>query len=194
MDNHRPQSFRWLRAPAVIVLVTFFSSLSIRGENLAAPAIYDPVRTFNDPDGFAAVQFGIPVRADTVLRGGPTVQPSPICAWITGDYGEDKGRNYLEAGISTEFVLRKNSRYPLIVTIPVSTALGDEEYFFGPHFAHISTGVNVRVPLSFIPSRYGKWTAASITDVCYFGTSAAQVVHSVGLRLPNIAAAFSVEF
>src|SRR6266404_1572267 len=111
MGNHHPRSFRELQTPIVIVLVTFFWSLTVRGQDVATPATEDPVRTFNGLDEFAAVQFGLSLRADSVLRGGKTVQPPPASVWISGDYGEDKGRNYLEAGISTAFLLCKNSRY-----------------------------------------------------------------------------------
>jgi hypothetical protein len=184
MDKHHPQVFRGFAARRTIVLVTFFGSLAIRVENVAAygsetqtavdpvgvqrtvlvETSYDPVKTFNDPNEFAADQLGMSVRLDTILRDGSAVPPPPVCAWITDDYGEDKGRNYLEGGMSAQFVFRKNARYPLIVTVPVSMAVGDEEYRFGPHFGYITIGVSVRVPLSFIPSRYGIWTAGSGTS------------------------------
>jgi len=170
----------------LVLLVTFFSSLTVYGE--------DRVRTLNDLEGFAAVRFGILIPADTVLRGGTTVQPPPISTWINGDYGEDKGRSYLEGGISTEFLICKHSRYPLTITIPLRAAAGDEEYFFGPPFTYITTGVNIRVPLSFISGRYGKWTAGSNTDVGYYGTSPAEVVHSIGLPQPKIVAVLGIEF
>ena len=206
--------FRGFAPRRIIVLVTFFGSLSIRVGNVAAygsetqtavdpvgvqrsvlvQTSYDPVKTFNDPNEFAADQLGMPVRLDTILRDGSAVPPPPVCSWITGDYGENKGRNYLEGGMSAQFVFRKNARYPLIVTVPVSMALGDEEYRFGPRFGYITTGVSVQVPLSFIPSRYGRWTAGSSADLCYYGTTMAEVVKSVGLHMPNIAAALTVNF
>jgi hypothetical protein len=193
MDNHNLRSLRGLRTPTVTLVITFFWSLAIRGQDVGTSAISNPVRIFNGLDEFAAVQFGTSLHPDSLLRGGTTVRTPPASAWITGDYGEDKGRSYLEAGISTAFVLRKNSRYPLMVTIPLSTAMGDEEYFLGPHFAYISSGVNVRMPLSFIPSRYGKWTAGSNAELCYFGTTTAELTRSVGLQLPKIIAVFSIE-
>ncbi len=194
MGNRNLRSFRALPAPTVFGLITFFWSLTICGQDVATPPTDDPVRTFNGLDEFAAVQFGTSLRADSVLRGGAIVQPPPASAWISGDYGEDKGRNYLEAGISTAFLLRKNSRCPLMVTIPVSTAMGDEEYFLGPRFAYVSSGVNIRIPLSFIPSRYGKWTAGSNAEFCYFGTATAELARSIGLQLPKITAVFSIEY
>jgi hypothetical protein len=114
--------------------------------------------------------------------------------WISGDYGEIKGRNYLEGGMSAEFLFCKNSRYPLIVTIPVSMAMGDEEYWFGPHFDYITAGVNVRVPLSFIPTRYGRWTAGSSADLCYYGTTATEFAKPMGLPSSKIGATLSVDF
>jgi hypothetical protein len=72
-------------------------------------------------------------------------------------------------------------------------AIGDEQYLFGQRFGYISAGVNVRVPLVFLPSRYGKWTAGSSADLCYYGTTAAEFVHAVGPQLPKLAAVFTVE-
>jgi hypothetical protein len=198
MDNYDPQVFGGFAARTIVVLVTLFGSLTIRLEVAASSnetqAGVDPVKTFNDPNGFAAAQFDLPVRLDTMLRGGPAVPPPPVCVWINGDYGEVKGRNYLEGGMSAEFVFRKNARYPLIITIPTTMAVGDEEYWFGPHFGYITAGVNVRVPLSFIPSRYGRWTAGSSADLCYYETTATQFLKSIGVPSSKIAATLSVDF
>jgi hypothetical protein len=190
MGAHHVRTFPGLQTTAIF-LVALFGALTLRGGDLATS--YYPVRTLTNPEGFSAAQFGGPIRPDSLLRSAAAAYPQLICAWMTGDYGEDKGRNYLEAGINTEFVLRKNSRYPLIVTIPLNTVVGDEQYFLGPHFAYVSTGVNLRVPLSFIPSRYGKWTAGNNADLCYYGTTAAEFVHSFGFQVPKIAAVLSVE-
>jgi len=214
MDQHPPQIFRGFAAQTTIVLIAFFGSLTIRLEDAAAygnetqaavdpfgvqrsmliETSRDPVKTFNDPNGFATAEFAMPVRLDTMLRDGSAAPEPLLCVWLTGDYGEDKGRNYLKADMSAQFVFRKNARYPLIVTVPASMAMGDEEYPFGPHFGYITIGVNVRVPLSFIPSRYGRWAAGSSADLCYYGTTANEFVKSVGLQVPKIAAAFSVDF
>jgi hypothetical protein len=214
MAKYLPQIFGGFTAPITIGLVTFFGSLTIRLEDAAAygnetqaavdpfgvqrsmlvETSYDSVKTFNDPNGFAATQFGMPVRLDTMLRDGSSAPAPPLSVWITGDDGKDKGRNYLEGGISAQFVFRKSARYPLIVTVPASFAAGDEEYWFGPHFGYITIGVDVRVPLSFIPSRYGRWTAGSSADLCYYGTTATEFLNSVGLHLPKIGASFSVDF
>jgi len=214
MDKYHPQVFRGFAARRIIFLVTFFGSLAIRVLNGAAyssetqngvdpvgvqrsvhvETSYDPVKTFNDPNEFVADQLGMPVRLDTILRDGSAVPPPSVCAWITGDYGEDKGRNYFEGGMSAQFVFRKNARCPLTVTVPVNMAVGDEEYGFGPHFGYITTGVSVRAPLSFIPSRYGRWTAGSSADLCYYGTTEAEFVKSVGLHMPKIVAALTVDF
>jgi hypothetical protein len=210
MDTY-PQIFRGFAAQTTFVLIAFFASLAIRLEGAAAygnetqsavdpvgvqlvEISYDPAKTFNDPYGFAAAQFGLPSRRDAMLRDGSAVPPSAVCTWINGDYGEDKGRNYLEGGISAQFMFRKNARYPLIVTIPVNMAAGDEEYAFGPAFGYVTAGVSVRAPLSFIPSRYGRWTAGSSAELCYYGTSVSEFVNSVGLHLPRIVASFSVDF
>ena len=193
MNTRYHRRCRGLRASTLFVLITFSWLFSIRAQDVAAPALSDPVRMFNDPNSFATAQLPLSIRPDSALRNGAALRPPPIRTWITGDTGEVEGRNFLEAGFIAEFLLRRNARYPLIVTIPASTAMGDELYFFGPHFAYISTGLNVRMPLSFIPSRYGRWTAGTNADFCFFGTTAAEFTRSVSLKMPRLAAVFSVD-
>ena len=193
-EKHRVRAslHGWPR-PTVPTLLAFFCSLTLRAENLASPALGDPVKTFNDPD-FAVAQFAIQSRSENLLRSGAVLHQTAMSTWINGDYGEIKGRNYLEVGIRKGFLLRKDTRYPLLVTVPMSIAAGDEQYFFGPNFAYALTGVNVRMPLSFIPTRYGRWTFGGNADVCYFGTSTAEFIKSIGCQTPKIAAVFSVDF
>ena len=191
MEIQYRRSFPRIRKPMAIVLATFLWPCVIHSQDLA-PSMRDSVRTFIF-DQFAEVHFETSLHPDSVLWGGATVHAPPASVWIMGDYGAIKGRSYLEAGLSTDFLLRKNSLYPLAVTIPVSTTLGDEEYFLGPQFAYISSGVNVRIPLSFIPNRYGKWSAGSNADFCYYGKSATESIRSFGLQLPKITAVFSIE-
>jgi hypothetical protein len=154
----------------------------------------DPLQTFNAPNQFAAAQFGTPLRLNDILQGGPTPPGSPVCTWINGDYGDGKGRNYLEGGISAQFVFRKSARYPLIVTIPVDMAAGDYQGCSNMHFGYITTGVNVGVPLSFVPGRYGRWIAGPTAEICYYGTTTTEFVRSIGLHLPKVGASLSVEF
>ena len=168
---------------------------SLRAQDTPTSAFNDPVVFFNQPNEYA-VAAGVvtPTRADSLLRGGPAVRSPAMGVWITGDTGEDTGRNYLEGGVCKEFRLREHARFPVAVTIPVTMAVGDEEYMFGPHFGYISAGINVRTCLSFIPSRYGRWTAGTTADFCYYGTSAAEFMQSIGLPMPRIAAVLTTEF
>jgi len=212
VNKHNPQVFSRSGGRAIIIVVTFLGSLALRvtvaaagneiqaavdsdgvQTGMLAEISSDPVRTLNPPNGFTATQYAIPTRLD-MLRGGPAGRPPPICVWINGDYGEDKGRNYLEGGMSAQFVFRKNARYPLIVAIPTNVAVGEEEYWFGPHFSYMTTGVNIRVPLSFISSRCGKWTVGGSADLCSYGTTTTEFVKSVGLHTPKIGAALAVDF
>jgi hypothetical protein len=216
MNTYVPRSRGPLAIRLISGLITVFGSLAIYGEEVAAygneaqaaadaggvqrsvvaEVTYDPIKTFNDPNEFAAPQFGMPVRFDTMpmLRGVSALPPLRLCAWITGDNGEDKGRSYLQGGTNVQFVFCRDARYPLIVTIPVCMAVGEEEYWFGPHFGYITTGLNVQVPLSFIPSRYGRWSAASRADVCYYGTTVTEFRNSFGPQISKITGALSVDF
>jgi hypothetical protein len=216
MNTYVPRSCGPVAIRLISGLITVFGSLAIHGEevagygneaqavadplgvqrNVVAEVTYDPIKTFNAPNEFAAPQFGATGRFDTMPmpRGVFAEPPLRLCTWITGDNGEDKGRSYLQGGTNMQFVFCRNARYPLTVTIPVSMEIGDEEYWFGPHFGYITTGLNVRVPLSFIPSRYGKWSAASSADVCYYGTTVTEIRNSFGPQMPKIGAALRVDF
>jgi hypothetical protein len=209
MGGYQGNRFGRFATRIVVALATIFCALIASDEVAAAdgdmPSVvnsianrgnleksYNASTMLNGPVGPAA-QFAIPMRLDTIVRDYSEAHPSPLQLWLNGDYGQDKG-NYLEGGISASFVLGKNARYPLILTIPANAAVGDAEYCFGPSFGYVTTGINVRMPVSFIPSRYGKWMAASSADLCYYGTSAGEFVRSIGLHIPKIGAALSVDF
>src|ERR1700745_3760373 len=114
MNTRHQWRLRGLRTLTLIVSLTFFSSLALRGAEVPTFAPGDLAITWLDLDGFSAAQSGMPARSDSVLRGGVALHPPPICAWMTGDYGADKGRSYFEGGISTGFLFGKNSRYPVM--------------------------------------------------------------------------------
>ena len=152
---------------------------------------YDPFKTFDTLNGSAA-RFGLASRPDDVLRGGPAVYPEALWMGTTADT-DTKGGNHFEAGMTARFSFGRKTRYPVTITFPVYMALGDEQYFLGPHFGYITAGINLRVPLSFIPSRYGRWSAGSSADFCYYGTNATEFVRSIGVQIPKLAAALNVE-
>ena len=95
MQHRSPGSFRGFAVLTVIVFLTLLDCLSIRAQDLATygDTSSDPVKTFNDPNTVAATLFAMPGRLDGMLRVGSAAPPLPVCMWINGDYGEQKGRN-----------------------------------------------------------------------------------------------------
>jgi hypothetical protein len=119
---------------------------------------------------------------------------------IPGAYGGGVGNNlgsgnhFEAAGEVARWVFAKQSRYPITVTLPVNLELADDLYWFGHQNGWISSGVSVRIPLSFIPTRYGKWSAASSADICYYGSTKTEFVNSVQPQVPKVAAAITLAY
>jgi hypothetical protein len=106
---------------------------------------------------------------------------------------DTSGANHFEASLAPHWVLRRNSRYPITVTLPAEVTVGDDPYYFGHHYGWIAGGVNVQVPLSFIPKQYGKWNAGTSADLCYYGATTAEFAKSLGLQVPKVGAAISLD-
>jgi hypothetical protein len=66
---------------------------------------------------------------------------------------------YYEFGIGPGYTFGKQSTYPVSVTLPTAVGLGSNG-FYGQGFGYFSTGLEVSVPLAFIPSTYGSWTTS----------------------------------
>lgn len=47
---------------------------------------------------------------------------------------------------------------PVTVTIPLTLGLGSHGFYHGDTYGYFAAGVQLSVPLSFIPECYGKWT------------------------------------
>jgi len=154
---------------------------------------YDPFETFNDPNKSAAAEFRVRARLNDLLRAGSAAPPASVWVSPAADTYDAKAGNHFEAGMTAQFVFRTRSRYPVTVTLPVNMEVRDDPDYTSGHFGYISGGVNVQVPLSFVPRRYGKWSASTSAGICYFGTTKAEFVDSINLQIPKIAAALSVD-
>jgi hypothetical protein len=162
-------------------------------QNFMVGTSYDPAQTFDAPNAFVAFAFGSRARPDDFLRPGVSaVPPASVWASTIENYSENGGSHF-EAGMNAQFVFRRHSRYPVTVTLPANVSVGDDPYYISHRFGYISGGVNVRIPLPFIPSRYGKWSAQTSADVCYFGSTAAEFVNTIKLQMPKVGAALGVE-
>jgi len=125
-----------------------------------------------------------------VFRGDPTDRPLPPGV---GSHLDTRGANHFEASVTPYWVLGKKSRYPVTVSLSADATIADDPYYLGHHYGWISAGVSARVPLSFLPSRFGKWSAGTSADLCYYGTTTDEFAKSVGLQMPKLGAAFSLE-
>jgi hypothetical protein len=83
--------------------------------------------------------------------------------------GSNKGQ-YYEVGIAPAFTFMKDSKYAPTLTIPVTGGFGSGG-FYGTGFGYASAGLTVSVPLAFIPSGFGSWTANFGGTYYYLGTS-----------------------
>lgn len=79
--------------------------------------------------------------------------------------GRHGGTGYFEPGIVPTFTFKSIPQYPLTISVPIYTQIGPSSYWDAHHtFSNsilglVSGSVNVSVPLSFIPARYGHWHA-----------------------------------
>jgi hypothetical protein len=66
---------------------------------------------------------------------------------------------YYEIGIAPSYTFAEKSTYPVTATLPTAAGFGSNG-FYGQGFGYFSTGLEVSVPLAFIPSSYGTWTTS----------------------------------
>jgi hypothetical protein len=88
---------------------------------------------------------------------------------ISGDstviLGRKGGTGYFEPGIVPTWTYKGIAQYPMTISVPIYTQLGDAGYwdatrtFSNQIIGLVSISGNVSVPLSFIPVRYGHWHA-----------------------------------
>lgn len=86
---------------------------------------------------------------------------------ISGDSTVILGRHgstyYFEFGMAPSYTVKASADYPLTFSFPTYFSVGPKNYWdsteTSSHFGVFSTAINVTVPLSFIPIRYGAWHA-----------------------------------
>ncbi|HJT79964.1 MAG TPA: hypothetical protein VJ719_02110 [Chthoniobacterales bacterium] len=101
--------------------------------------------------------------------------------------------SHYEATFAPRWIFNTKSQYPITVTLPTQVTLGEDPYWFGHSYGWIATGLNVRIPLSFIPSRYGKWSAGTSVELCYYGTTMTEFANSVRPQIPKLGAVLTLD-
>jgi len=104
-----------------------------------------------------------------------------------------RGANHFEGSVAPRWTFWRQSRCPVTVSVSTQMTVGDDPYYLGHHYGWIAEGVNLRVPLSFIPRQYGKWRAETSADLCYYGTTTGKFANSIGWQVPKVGAALKLE-
>ena len=125
------------------------------------------------------IQLGIAYN-DSDLLGAFALHPhfNVLYELVTNTYGAagiKQGGWYYELGIAPTYTLIKSSPYAVTLTAPVTLGFGDNNGFYDDNvFGYFSIGVNASVPLAFIPSCFGTWTANAGFTYYRLGNTAAQ--------------------
>jgi hypothetical protein len=107
------------------------------------------------------------------------LQPSMLVAFEfdnQADGGSDKG-TYLQIGIKPGFTLIQSETMPVTLSFPTLVGLSlDKDYYESGRtsstFGYFSTGAVLSMPLAFIPSDYGAWSAYAGCHLMTLGESA----------------------
>jgi hypothetical protein len=79
---------------------------------------------------------------------------------------------YYEIGLAPSYTFLPKATYPITLSTPATVGLGDDNGFYGGNtFGYFSVGPTVSVPLAFIPSGFGAWTASASYLYYYEGTT-----------------------
>ena len=186
-------SFGWMDLPRPWYGSQLQRNPDLDGAPVMFGTFYDPFKTF-EGNGFTATSFGWLPQLNNVLRGGPGSYPDALWMGTTADTEWTKQGSNFEASMTAQFIWSKQTRYPVTVTFPAYMQFGDEQYLLGPRYGYVTAGINLRMPLSFIPSRYGRWSAGSSADLCYYGENMREFVKSIGPQVPRMALALNVDF
>ena len=124
---------------------------------------------YTSPNGFfnTVQEIGLGLSYnDSKLLGPFALNPSLLIAFeLEGQ--ADAGRHegvYLQLGIAPGLTLFDKSTYPVTLTFPVTLGLSLSDYYerigvggSDDTFGYVSVGVNIAVPLAFIPPSFGSW-------------------------------------
>lgn len=96
---------------------------------------------------------------DTDFLGAFALHPHATVLWeiaAPGFAGLGPKGWYYEVGVAPSHTFG-----PVTVTVPLTVGLGDNRFYAGANYGYASAGVNFAVPLSFIPAKWGVWTASA---------------------------------
>lgn len=125
-------------------------------KNAQAKLSYNDTGLWNNggDSGFALKPYGI-VFVETNGKAGS---------------GSEEGI-YVELGIEpTVYTLASEGAYPVALSVPTKVGLGFSDFYEGDDvLGFVSVGLKGTVPLAFIPSSYGAWSASAGVYYYYYG-------------------------
>ena len=124
---------------------------------------------YTSPNGFFNTVQEIALGAsfnDSKLLGAFALNPSVTLAFeLDGqaDAGLHKGI-YLQLGVAPGLTVNEGSRYPVTITFPATLGLSLDDYYerigvggSDDTFGYFDFGMNLSLPLAFIPASFGSW-------------------------------------
>jgi hypothetical protein len=122
-----------------------------------------------------------------------TLNPYALFAFEIGggsDAGDRRG-SYFELGAQPEFAnVIDSADYPVSIAIPLTLGLNMGRYYEDGQgndntFGFLDIGVVASVPLTFIPTDFGAWTASAGLHWIYLGDSASNIAGPQGFNVTD---------
>ncbi len=147
-------------------------------DNWEAGVIYTAYISPND--AFASTQeiaFSLSFD-DSELLGAFALSPQILVAVEIQGGGADIKRplgTYFELGVEPGFTLIESENYPVSLSFPLTLGLSLGDYYQDgttgddDTFGYFDLGVNLSMPLSFIPADYGSWEVFVKGDFLFLG-------------------------
>lgn len=114
---------------------------------------------------------------DSELLGAFALSPQILVAVEIKGGGADAVRplgTYFELGVEPGFTLIESENYPVSLSFPLTLGLSLSDYYQDSTgdddtFGYFDLGINLSVPLSFIPADYGSWEVFVKGDFLFLG-------------------------
>jgi hypothetical protein len=123
---------------------------------------------------------------DSELLGPFALNPSMLWAFEVDNtaFGDGEGI-YLGLGAKPGVTLFEEAEYPLTLALPLTVGLSVSDYYEEPGgdddtFGYFDAGIVASVPLTFIDSAYGSWSASASFDVLALSGTLARANRSDG--------------
>ena len=135
---------------------------------------------YTSPNGaFSTVQnfdMGLAYDDSELWGGGFSMGPSITVSFETDNtnFGDDTRGSWLGLNAAPTVVAFEGDAYPLTLALPLALGLSISDYYKVPGegddtFGFFSFGLSASVPLAFIPTDYGSWSANAGVNVLVLG-------------------------